>query len=500
MKSYFLSSSVVLALSFSMVVACGDSGNGGAGGGTGGNDGGNGGTGGDPSTGGGPGGPTVGGGGSGGAPGDGNDSFAEAGEFEAGDGFIFVQDDLEDPATDIDFFKFTAVAGAYLIRADAKPTEDEFAPGYMDTVIKVYNSAMQQVAANDDPYPRNSQDSSVNTILEAGEYFITIEEFCNAVDCPDERAYYNDITETAYAISVSELNPEDNSIIAEAAEPNSTLANASVMEYEAVSAADPNNYFLSVNFGDWSNADTVDAVKLTVPANLEVDPLSRPSGRIIIPPPGTNGNGSTKNPGVISVLNATSNAVIARFDLSNEDDSTDRAELTFPLTLAPQEYLITIDQGGNAMGGTSPFYFMLHSIGGGNPLETQEAMNNAVGTPEALTSVANGDFFSNFVEGDLPDADADHFLLQVEGEALFVACGGLRSGSGATVRATVLDGAATIAMDTETAAITGGLFIENVDVTGLNTVVVKIDKTAQDAAVAGNYYRCGFAFGAPSMP
>ena len=147
MKSYFLSSSVVLALSFSMVVACGDSGTGGSGG-TGATDGGNGGTGGDPSTGGAPVGPTVGGGGSGGAPGDGNDSFAEAGEFEAGDGFIFVQDDLEDPATDIDFFKFTAVAGAYLIRADAKPTEDEFAPGYMDTVIKVYNSAMQQVAAN----------------------------------------------------------------------------------------------------------------------------------------------------------------------------------------------------------------------------------------------------------------------------------------------------------------------------------------------------------------
>lgn len=523
MKSKLLSSSVAI-LSLSLVAAaCGDdtSVDGGAGGtGAAGAAGGTGGTGGSglEGPGGGPIGGTGGTGGSGGSEGDGNDSFAEAEEMTEGNaGAFFVADyELDPPNTDADYFKVELTAGAYGILAFAKytgdfgtadfePTADPFDPEHLDTVITIYNSAQEQIAFNDDPYPRNSQDSSVYTILEDGEYFIKIQDFCATTDCPDEDAYYEALNEVNYSLLITPIDGAENGSVPEGAEPNSDFANATAMEYQ------PNDgdgvpagfYFLSTCYGDWTDADAADGFTFTAPADVAVEADSRPNGRIIVPPGSINGSGSSKQAGVVEVLIAGEpDQVVASFNMATEDDSPDRAELTFPVVPA-QEYLIRINDGPAADGST-PFYFFFHNVGGGNPVEAAEVTNSVIATPEALPGTPNPTtgVTSSFIEGDIPAADVDYFEFNVTDDTFTVTCEALRGGSGATLRAEILsgDGLTSLGTDVETSAITGQLLIEDADVSGETTVLVKIDKTAQAANVAGAFYRCGFHFAPPADP
>jgi hypothetical protein len=92
--------------------------------------------------------------GMGGMGSDGNDSFDEARQLDLN---MEIQDQI-DSTTDVDYFVFTvAQEESLLIFLDAKPDNDPFADGYVDTVVTLYDSNQQQIAEDDGPIPRNTK-------------------------------------------------------------------------------------------------------------------------------------------------------------------------------------------------------------------------------------------------------------------------------------------------------------------------------------------------------
>ncbi len=497
MKSNVLASLVALGL---VLAACSDdvvSGGGNPGGGSeGGGD-----TGGTPNVGGIP---NIGGssdGGGGGTEGDGNDTIATAEPLDENEGVSGIASELDPPDTDVDFFSFNGVAGPVLITSDAKPDDDPFADGFMDLVVTLFDANGNQLAQNDDPFPRTTQDAEFYTILPTtGQYFLKVEEFCEfapANTCDPD--YFDNLRSLQYAVNVIPLDPATNSVMDEAAEPNDTVATATDMEYEVnPNATNPVGYYLTIAYGDWVDAADVDGIAMTVPADVFVDPESRANVTITLPPPGTDGNGSGFNPGVVEVRDG-SNVVVSRFDMSDEGADTDRADLSFPVTLGAN-YFLSIARGGPT-DASEPFYFVVHSVGSGNPIETQEATNNLLVTPEALTQAQGVQ--SYFIEGDLGLADVDHFSVGVLDEGFTVTCNGQRGGAGLQgFKATVLQGTngqpvpgASASTETATEPLLIGGNMAPLPVPATETVlVVKLEKSGQDATNTGTYYRCGLHF------
>lgn len=506
MKLKLLSGLVALGL----LVACGDDSSGGGGSGGSGGSGGDGGAGGDGGT------PvtTNGGNGAGGDTpiGDGNDSIEDADPLEEDEDFpgvLFAQGELDPPDVDVDFFSFPGNAGdAVFIGSDAKPATNEFADFYIDLVVTLFDADGNQIAQNDDPFPRRSNDSSFYTVLPSdGTYYLKVEEFCEfapAGTCPTN--YFDDLSDIAFAVFVSPLDPADTSVFPEDAEPNDTEVTATEMEYGFVDEVptggdgkpdEPGLYYLSVNYGELTANDT-DGITFSPPDDLVIGANTRATAEFLVPPPGSDGNGSSINPGILEVLNVTQGQIVARFDMSDETADTDRATLNFPVNLA-DDYFITLKTGSSAPGTGEPFYFLIHGNGEGNPLELDELLNNVPATADELEQAEGVDSF--FVEGDLPAADVDYFRIPVLDETFGLICGSEREGSGARgFKATVYgsDGVTQIATKTENATPTGVLRLTELD-PGANTeLVIKVEKGSQDPEVTSNFYRCGFHFNPPA--
>jgi len=123
--------------------------------------------------------------------------------------------------------------------------------------------------------------------------------------------------------------------------------------------------------------------------------------------------------------------------------------------------------------------------------------NDAPATAEALTPKPNANGgFSHFVDGDIvaAPADVDHYVVDVTGTKISVACSGWRYGSGLRgLKATVLKGDGTaMAGAAQTETETKNVFINAVTIpAGETQLVVKVEAASQDPLVTGTYYRCG---------
>lgn len=104
--------------------------------------------------------------GTGGAPGpcgadkDDNCGFetAEEAEINAEE----VEGELEPVDEDVDYYTFEGKKGqALYIYTTAKTGMDPFSPEDPDLVITMYDENEQQIAENDDPFPRRSNDSEI---------------------------------------------------------------------------------------------------------------------------------------------------------------------------------------------------------------------------------------------------------------------------------------------------------------------------------------------------
>ncbi len=443
-------------------------------------------------------------GGTGGAKPDGNDTKETATQAKIGTDpqKDSIQGALDPIDKDQDWYKFDGKKGqAISILTDAKPAAsagDPFDPTYVDLVITVYDSTGKQIAEQDDPDPRSSNDPFMLTVLPAdGTYFVRVVE-CTAWEKggPSKCAPMAKITKKNYVLYISGLTFSEAGEVKET-EPNDTDAQASPVTYKATTTA--GSYYLSTMLGTFSSATDVDVWSFKVPADVTVDAGARLNGSLYTQKGGTTGNGSTTSPSEVWIAAKSAPTVIlAHVDFSKVDADGNGQTIDVPLT-AGTDYLafykrVTAPTGGN------DFYFDLSGFGGGNPVEKQEAANDVLATAEVLT-MPSATQNSYFVEGDLiSTTDVDHFsvVVPVQGaDTVSVACGAQRSGSGLrNFTINLLKG--------DSSAITGGTVVEAADKnavlqdlttpSGETKLIVKLNATSQDANIKGTYYRCGIHF------
>jgi hypothetical protein len=445
-----------------------------------------------------------------GMAGDGNDTIDTATAMSAGQNGAFTSDpngvSLDTPDMDVDFYKFDATQGPWTFFTQTNPNNTNGV--FVDTVITIYNSAKQQIARNDDAFPRAGTDSTLSTILpSAGTYYVKVEEFCHSdlMTTGCDATYFSNITDTSYFLAAVPLTEDttDHSERPEV-EPNDTSAQSTLFGYKAIPMQPAGTYYLSEVWGDMPAATDQDWLTFTLPADVITDvPLSttlKVPGRvnvgITIPPPSTAGNGSDLNMGVVDIVDATDNSVVARYDFTNEPVDGKRIDMTIPVQVSHQYFVHLTGGNYSAMGGAGKFYFFEQAAHSVNPIEGEllptPVTNNDVASAESLTAAAlNGGGNGFFVEGDLPAGDTDYFKVNVgAGTMASVFCGAQRSGSGLrNLTATLYDATGVTQLGTDTESATHDLAISNVAVTANQTVVFKVTAT-QDATVKSPSYRC----------
>ena len=411
--------------------------------------------------------------------------------------FILAQDGGGDPAPGTSIVLFT----------DAKPADDEFSVAHPDLVLTLYarqGGQWSQIAQNDDPEPRVSNDSALFSRLppsEDGRYCVRIAE-CTVVFGSENCAPAADITNDAFALQAFSVPPE-----LQEAEPNDDAATASPVEFMP---ADEGGYFNIVAAGVSATPTDVDVWSFSVPVDAFVD-LGGDAGEVAgacrfgFFSPGADGNGSSATAGVNAAVADAADPLtpLARTDVFA--DPANPAEVSFRCQ-AGGSYVLSISRAPDAAAGANDFYFWRHALTETNPIEAEGRAggapdgNNIGAMAEALTPVQNDDgSVSYFVEGAIDHADdLDYFSVEVPaGMTKFGAgCEGQRIGSAVrnlTLRTfTNPDLSASVdeATATESALEAAGFL--DVDVAGNTGLILAVTAQSLDPGIRGAGYRCGF--------
>jgi len=445
-------------------------------------------------------------GGAGGARGDGNDSFKQAIELTIG--ASPVQGQLEPLDGDRDYYSFQAAKGdAIIVLTVAKPDVDPFSPAYPDLVVTLYDESGVQIAENDDPVPRTTQDARILTVVpETGTYYLEVSEYCFSwAKGPMQVGCNTQVESPYYSISVGLLNPLQGGF-AEETEPNDAPATASLWDYQS---AGMGKYLATVGWGDFALAGDVDVFQFTPPGDVNlgvgsVQPLydGRFDADFSFLPAGPNAGGSVDTVGIVRVIDAATLEVLAELDVGAAIDPTYGAQLSVPLLAdGSATYYLTLDAKAGASG-PAYFYFVWGVAGAGNPVEGDPMWdvgldgNDAPSAADVLYGVTNADGSdSYFVEGNVPAGDADHYQIPNDASLVTVLCSGLAIGSGATLRASVVgaDGLLVhpLATADETLANGGATFADVPTPAAGGEMFLRVEAIAQNAAVTGDHYRCG---------
>ncbi|MEJ7728918.1 MAG: hypothetical protein WKG00_06870 [Polyangiaceae bacterium] len=438
-----------------------------------------------------------------------------------------AQEELENPETDEDFFTFEGTKGqAVFLLLDAKPDDDPFADGYVDSVLTVYGPDGSQYAENDDPIPRNTQDSSLYTVLPAdGTYCIKVQDFCKwAADkgdpCPASAVPVDDGN---FAVLVGNVDPTAESVT-EHDETADGDPPYTVMKY-GPNTTSGIGYYASEAYGVFDMQSEVDTFTFTIPEDIICDAQNatlcstvaasfeeRTTGNVELFPAGTDGNGSTVPVGDVWITPAGSAEIIAKID-GTKIDPTFGLSLNTPLSLGTPYELHVKAQNGAAVG-ANPFYFLLHYGAGSNPLDQEDntttpVLNDSINTamalePAALASGATGFFVAGTVA---TPADVDFFSFDNAAAAatdvIRAVCSGQRSGSGLTGlqftvhddKGKVIGTSAVESADAEADLSDAGIPVPAADA---SIFFIQVKATGVLSDVTSRYYQCGINFGDPA--
>jgi len=392
---------------------------------------------------------------------DDNDSFAEAQALTLGQNARGVIN----PPGDHDFYRFEANAGTWLIVfTNANPASD---PGRVDTVVTLYDAAMQQIAENDDAIPRVSPDSElIYRVPETGTYFIEVQEFSTwRGETPEGSRTYT------YELAARALDPPANPFITEDPETGDDAASARDLRSGTGETG--------IILGTFRDAADLDVFRVMLgPAPTRIF-------NVLLMPVGPDGYGSTATPGAMWLTRGSTITARARPPIG-------QLELQPPAEGG--ENRLWIAQGGRPAG-ANDFYVFKTSFTPENPAEMREP-NNTLATAERLNPA--GMPRRAFVLATLGDGDIDYFAFDVmNDERLTFACGAQSSPNSGVVDllVEVRDRSdTTLAMATETATRTA--FRENLTLTS-TTHYLRLSKGGQDPEVRGTWVRCGITLAPP---
>lgn len=415
---------------------------------------------------------------------DGNDTIETATDFTGEE----VAADFSDVTKDVDFYRISGKKGDALIAyTEAKVGDDAFDPSYADTIITLYDAAKNQIAQNDDPNPRFTNDATLYSILPVdGDYYIRVAE-CNAVFGVDNCAPADGVTDASYTLNMGFLKTSGDGIATEGPEAdNNAIGVANPVIGFAPIATSPGSYYMTTVYGMFDGVTDADVYSIKLPAGLSVDADSGAMASVYVTGHGSDGNGSAAAVGKLWITDAAGD-IIARIDSSSDDDTF--RQLSPVLELDTQYYLFVERAAAPATLGHD-FYFVQSVASGSNPLEVGDAANDA--TPEALTAPATQPG-SYFIDGTLSSAsDVDHYTFAIPSGStkVSVSCAGARQGSAIQgLKAEVLNGATSVASQSEGAK---DLYIKEALVPGgATTLTLKITGTGLETGVSSAFYRCG---------
>jgi hypothetical protein len=407
---------------------------------------------------------------------------------------------LGDPTRDAQFFSFTGKKGDIVfIQTQAKVGNDPFDPTYVDTVATLYDDTKTQIARNDDPNPRGTNDAQIATRLpKDGTYFVEVQD-CNAAfssGCSDAGS----IVVTDYGIAVFTIDSTATDFTFDE-EPDDDAASALKVNYAKVQTG---GYYLARLSGVFDTTTDVDVYAFDIPTDFATpDAGQRALGNFYAQASGVDGDGSTADIGPVWVVDKDDMThKVAQVDFSKGNPD---AEISVPLTFGHDYYLFVTRPTG-ATAGANDFYFVWHGGGGSNPVEagdTSTGNNDTVPNAESLNDQgASGTALgSYFVDGDIGASnDVDFYALALPSgtKAVTAVCGAQGSGSGLRGLKLSLfkdDGSSPLAaagasgVETEAAIVR----LKSVAVpSAVAKVIVKIEATSQDANVTSTFYRCGF--------
>jgi Bacterial pre-peptidase C-terminal domain len=449
-------------------------------------------------------GPGPGGGGTGGTGGNGgmgaggpdtNNSCAEADVMEelmnqAG-GTFFEGMGVIDPAQDGDYYKFTANAGDWIwLATDANPDD---IPEMIDTVITLYNEdGSTQLAQVDDAFPRVSTDSELFfRATETGTYCLKVEEFSDwAGQTPEgDPTFGFRVLAIPVDFALYEQFSEDTEV-------NNTLAAPQTGLSYTVSMTNTNFTQLAGVFDDDADVDVYAFEAGTGALAMALD----------FTPGGTDGFGSTQEPGVINLYDpADLNNALARLDVANGSDGFSSVPIPAGGTV-----LIEVQKPAGAAG-ANPFYFLkTFGVSAVNEQETDDTANNASAGAGQAAATPNGDTTSYFIGGTLPAGDSDWWQIPnvASGQDITVVCSAQRAGSG--VGDFTVDyygtnaGGASVQNETENA--TANILWSNLSPDASQPAItnatagthfIRLQSTMDIAGVTSRFYLCGVHVATP---
>ncbi len=409
--------------------------------------------------------------------------------------------DTLDPTGDVDYYSFEGKKGDIVyIYLEAQALTTAFDPDTLDTILTLYGPDKKQIAFNDDPSTRTNNDSQIFTYLPAdGTYYVRVEECWTwlgahpektGVSCADPQ----DKSNVDYNISVITFVDSDPGVVVEQ-ETGDTAKEATEVAYEKNSQG---KYVSPTLIGTFKGPVDVDVYHFNVPADMTVS-----AGRSVVYfdllKGGVDGNGSSAILGAAWIASeATPTTQIAAVDFGTA------TSIAPPLTFGEGYFLFVTRATGAAT--SAEFYFFDAYAGGSNPLEANDAGNDAAATAEALAFKADTADQRAYFEGDLTKngADVDWWTGTIPSGVgagkMYVFCGAQSSGSG--LRKFKVE----VFSDAGTTAITNANQVEPVDGIYIKDIVtpadggklyIKLSAESQAPDVTSTFYRCGMLLQAP---
>jgi hypothetical protein len=401
------------------------------------------------------------------------------------------------PTGAVDYYTFDGAAGdaiGVFISAQGSVASAANDPTWIDTVVTLYDASKKQIAENNDAVPRRTGDSELFTILPAdGTYYLRVEECWSwASNASSVCAGKADKDSTTYTVSVVAIDPTSPGNVLDA-EKGNDAAGATALTYAKSSTG---SYFLDVVYGTYKDATDVDVFSFTVPADA-VTLTAGVRGIVSFWPliSGVNADGSTTPVGTM-YLTDTVDPTKHLAELSGTDYQTTGTARLWPAVDLSKPYLLWVERPAG-MAGTNDFYFLLNGQGTSNPVETNEALNDVIATPELpadAPDMTGGHHY--YIDGDLINGgmDVDHWQVPVGTTTqIAVSCASQRGGSGLRgftvdiINPATMTKAGTI---TESATMDGFLPYAAIPA-GATNLVVKLSATSQDAVITGAFYHCG---------
>ncbi len=413
-----------------------------------------------------------------------------------------AQADTLAPTGTARWFRFDGIAGNYILLAtQTKQPANAYDPTIIDTVLTLYGPDQTPMAMNDDGWNLGTPDSELWTRLpQSGSYWVKVEECwtyaaanpgksitCGGTAAKSDTAYtlyYDDCTATPLPGTQPEL------------EANNVLASATPFSYVTASTG---SYYPEALFGALGTGSDTDFFSFTVPNDVAFT-----QGRLTVtfsqPPGGSTGDGSPLSPVTAKLVNGTTGSVIASLVLDGKD-----MRVPVKTAAAGGKYALSLSHS-DASFTANDWYVVESTLGGSNPIETNDALNNQITGAQGLTAVnsstSGADFF---IGGDITGGgtDVDYFAIQVPMgmSYLTLSCAAAAIGSGLgefsvevlTSAGDDLSGGAQIEAGS-------AIFIQNLSIPAGQTVMLLLRATSQQPGISGTYYECGAHVAASATP